>query len=68
MNLWCESLQQSVPKKSFFQVDKSKKMPETIDMYCWELKKPHNTKYGQAAGSHDSKWQYFMHMSFMKKV
>ena len=38
-------------------------------MYRRELKKLHDTKSGQAAGtSHESKWQYFKTMSFVNAV
>jgi len=45
-------------------------MWETLsDMYWREVKKLHVTKSGQAAGTtRESKWQYFMPMSFVKKV
>jgi len=46
------------------------KMWETSkDMYQREPKKLHNTKSGQAAViTHESKWQYFMTMSFVNAV
>ena len=38
-------------------------------MYRRELKKLHDTKSGQEAGTaHESKWQYFTSMSFMNAV
>ena len=38
-------------------------------MYRRELKKLHDTKSGQAAGTaHESKWQYFTAMSFVNAV
>ena len=38
-------------------------------MYRRELKKLHDTKSGQAAGTtHESKWQYFTSMSFVNAV
>jgi len=38
-------------------------------MYRRELKKLHDTKSGQAAGTtHESKWQYFTTMSFVNAV
>jgi len=38
-------------------------------MYWRELKKLHDTKCGQAAGTaHESKWQYFTTMSFVNAV
>jgi len=39
------------------------------DMYRREMEKLHGTKSGQAAGTtHESKWQYFTTMSFVKKL
>ena len=39
------------------------------DMYRRELKKLHDTKFGQAAGTtHESKWQYFTTMSYVNAV
>ena len=45
-------------------------MWETLrDMYRREVNKLHDTKSGQVAGTtHESKWQYFMPMSFVKKL
>jgi len=39
------------------------------DMHRRELKKLHDTKSGQAAGTtHESKWQYFTSISFVNAV
>ena len=59
-----------MPKRSCFQVNNRKKMWETLtDMYRRRLRKLHDTKSGQAAGTtHESKRQYLTSMSFVNAI
>ena len=44
-------------------------MGGVLDMYRREMKKLHDTKSGQTAGTtHESKWQYLTAMSFVNAV
>jgi len=56
--------------KEFLSGQQAQKTWETLrDMYRREMRKLHDTKSGQAAGTtHVSKWQYFTTMSLVNAV